>query len=75
MLPDLTGEGDAATRRDAAVRILGTNSEEGTKALLNILTHKNNAKAKLAICEAVAQVRSQAPAFKAPLLALLQQTM
>ena len=69
----LYGEGDARTRRAAAIKILKL-GPEGVKQLAGSLTDENNAPAKLAICEAIAETRSQAAAFEEPLLALTRAT-
>lgn len=71
--PRLTGDGDPATRKQAAFGILQTESPEGVSALLNILNLKNNTAAKLAICEALADLDTPPPVFAEPLLALMEQ--
>lgn len=69
------GQFDAKTRREAAVAVLDTGSAdyaEGVKALVDVFKTENNQGAKLAVCEAIAQTRSQEEAFKQPLLALAE---
>ncbi len=65
------GQSEPKIRREAAVAVLRLGSPEATQALLLILSTNNNEAAKLAVCEAIATVGSQAPALQTPLLALL----
>lgn len=67
----IAGQSDPKVRREAAVQILKLNSPEGVQALLPILASSNNEAAKLAVCEAIAEVRSKDSLFRQPLLSLL----
>ncbi len=67
----IAGQSDPKVRREAAVQILKLNSPEGVQALLPIFASSNNEAAKLAVCEAIAEVRSKDPLFRQPLLSLL----
>lgn len=73
LIPCLTGEGTPADRRQAALDILQLETEESVKAIAGILSLKNNAAAKLAICEALAEMETIPPGLAEPLLGLLQQ--
>ncbi|HSW46804.1 MAG TPA: HEAT repeat domain-containing protein, partial [Phycisphaerae bacterium] len=59
----VVGQSDPATRREAALAILKTQSPEGMKALLGVFDVDNNEQAKIAVCEALAAAQSQIPAF------------
>ncbi|UCD29221.1 MAG: HEAT repeat domain-containing protein, partial [Planctomycetota bacterium] len=72
-LVKIVGETDAATRRQAAIRIFKTGSPDGLKALLPLFKLKNNEAGKLAVCEAIAEIKVPDPAFIPPLLALLDE--
>ncbi|GMU22442.1 MAG: hypothetical protein AMXMBFR13_25280 [Phycisphaerae bacterium] len=67
----IAGQSEPRTRVDSAVAILDHFGAEGVRALLNVLEEENNEGAKLAICQAIAQVDSEEPAFIAPLMSLL----
>lgn len=67
----IAGQSDAQVRLDSAKAILRTFSDEGVRALLDILETKNNEAAKLAVCQAIAQVQSDNPTFIPALLTLL----
>ncbi|MGQ9652309.1 MAG: HEAT repeat domain-containing protein [Phycisphaerae bacterium] len=69
----IAGQSDPKVRRGAAIQILRLNSSESVQALLPILASSNNEAAKLAVCEAIAEVRSKDPLFRQPLLSLLDQ--
>ncbi len=69
----IAGETDPKTRREAALAILKMSDAESTRTLLKLFESKNNDPAKLAVCEALAESRSQNAEFIPPLLALLDQ--
>ncbi len=68
----IISESDAKARLQAAVAILRIGSAEGVETLLSIFNTANNEPAKLAVCGAIAEVGSNEPAFRTPLLALLE---
>lgn len=70
-LVKVAGQSDPKTRREAATTILRTQTAEAVKSLATLLATENNSAAKLAVCEAVALVKPQAPEFVAPLQQLL----
>lgn len=59
----LTGEADLPARTAAAVKILDGRSTEDADKLVKILERKNDEPAKLAICLAIAESKSQNPQF------------
>jgi HEAT repeat protein len=67
----IVGQFDLETRQAAASQILASGSPEGVQALGEIFINQNNKLAKTAVCNAIAAAKSQEPAFKQPLLALL----
>ena len=67
----IVGQFDLETRQTAADQILAIGSDESVQALLEIFNNQNNKVAKTAVCNAIAEARSQVPAFKKPLLAML----
>jgi len=68
----IAGQNDPKVRREAAVQILKLDSREAVEALLrSVFGTSNNEAAKLAVCEAIAEVRSKDPLFRQPLLSLL----
>ncbi len=69
----ITGEGDINSRKQAALQILQTHSAEGVEKLVKILGRQNDQPAKLAICLAIADARSQNPRFIKYLVSFLQQ--
>jgi HEAT repeat protein len=73
LIPSLTGEGTPVDRRQAALDILQLGTDESVKAIAGILSLKNNAAAKLAICEALAELETIPPGLADPLFGLLQQ--
>jgi HEAT repeat protein len=67
----IAGQSEPKVRQEAAVQILKLNSREAAQALLPIFATANNEAAKLAVCGAIAEVRSKDPLFQQPLLSLL----
>ncbi len=59
----VVGQSDAETRRAAAASILRSGAGGGTNALVTVFTTENNEAAKLALCEAIAEVKAQTPDF------------
>ncbi len=74
LIPTLTGDGAPADRRAAAAEILLLGTDEATKSLAGILGLKNNTAAKVAICEAVAEMDAPPTGLAEPLLSLLQSS-
>ncbi|NLX23681.1 MAG: HEAT repeat domain-containing protein [Phycisphaerae bacterium] len=59
----VVGQSDSPTRRAAAINVLRSTTGDGAKALVTVFTTENNEAAKLAVCEAIAEVKAQAPDF------------
>lgn len=70
----IAGQSDPRTRREAAVAVLKLGSREAVQALLPVFTAANNEAAKVAVCEAIAEVHCQDPIYREPLLKLLDHT-
>jgi len=73
LVASLTGEGTSAERRNAALEILRLRTPEAVQALSGILGLKNNVAAKLAICEALAEVDPVPEGLADALFGVLQQ--
>lgn len=58
LVANLTGDGTPTDRKQAALAILELGNSESVKALSGILGLRNNAGAKLAICDALAEVET-----------------
>ena len=67
----VVGQSDPATRREGAIAILKTASADSIKGLLGVFEVENNEQAKIAVCEAIAELRSQVPDFVSKLEGLL----
>ena len=67
----IVGQSDPATRREGAIAILKTASADSIKSLLGVFEVENNEQAKIAVCEAIAELRSQVPDFIPKLEGLL----
>ncbi len=72
LLLELSNETDARVRREAAIRLLRPGTPSTNQAVVTLLTSKSNDSAKLTICETMAELAWQEPAFIPPLLALIQ---
>ncbi len=59
----VVGQSDAQTRRAAAINVLRSTTGDGAMALMTVFTTENNEAAKLAVCEAIAEVKVQTPDF------------
>ena len=68
----VVGQSDAATRREGAIAILRAGSADNIKSLLGVFEVENNEQAKIAVCEAIAELRSQVQDFVPKLEALLR---
>lgn len=73
LIPALTGEGSPADRKQAALQILELGTDESVKAIAGILSLKNNVSAKLAVCEALAELESIPAPLADPLLLVLAE--
>jgi len=67
-------ENAAETRRAAAIKIIETRSAEGVQALVAVFASDNNEAAKLAVCQAIAETRSEVSDFIVPLQGLLEHS-
>ena len=67
----VVGQNEHEVRREAALVICRTGSQEAVAALLSVLNSQNNEAAKTAVCEAIAATRFDAPGLIEPLKALL----
>lgn len=68
----LASQTESKARRDIAARLLTTNHPDAVQAVLTLLGARNNDPVKLALCEAIADVRCQETRYVAPLVALMQ---
>lgn len=73
LVAGLTGDATAPERKQAALDILQLRTPESVQAIAGILSLRNNVSAKLAICEALAEIDPLPDALADPLLNLLQQ--
>lgn len=73
LIPSLIGEGSADVRKQAAAEILRLGSNESVVALVGVLNLKNNVPAKIAVCQAVADLEKPPAALAESLLTLLEQ--
>jgi len=67
----VVGQNEGKVRREAAIAICRTGSQEGVAALTTVLTSQNNEAAKSAVCEAIVVTQWQPPELIDPLKALL----
>ncbi len=74
IVTDIAGRPDAASRREAARRLLSESPPGTPRAVADLLQSRNNEPVKLALCEAIAELRLKEPQFMQPLLALLDGT-
>jgi HEAT repeat protein len=71
---DIAVDNDPATRLANAVKLVSIGTPDAVKAVLTIIDTKNNHAAKLAVCQAIAQVKAVEPAYKPYLIKMLSHS-